>query len=159
MNDVPSYHALIRFCDFELDTESRELLKQGVKVRLQEQPFQILHVLLEQPGKVVTREELQRRIWPSDTFVDFDRGINFCINQIRAALGDDADRPRYIETLPRRGYRFIANIDSNGKMEPGDSASLILETPPPSRDNESEKEQIPHERYRQVARAGKPMPA
>jgi TolB-like protein len=110
MNDVPSSHALICFGRFELDTASRELLKQGVKVRLQEQPFQILLVLLEQPGRVVTREEFQRRIWPSDTFVDFDRGLYNAIKKLRESLDDSAESPRFIETLSRRGYRFIADI-------------------------------------------------
>jgi adenylate cyclase len=114
VNDVPPSHAIIRFGSFELDTESRELLKQGVKVRLQEQPFQILRVLLEQPGRVVTREELQRRIWPSDTFVDFDRGLYNAIKKLRESLDDSAESPRFIETLSRRGYRFIAAVTRNG---------------------------------------------
>jgi TolB-like protein/Tfp pilus assembly protein PilF len=100
----------IRFGTFELDPESGELRKQGLKVRLQEQPFQILQILLENPGKVVTREELQQRIWPSDTFVDFDHGVYNAIQKLREALGDSADTPRYIETLSRRGYRFIAPL-------------------------------------------------
>jgi TolB-like protein/Tfp pilus assembly protein PilF len=114
VNDVPSSRALIRFGGFELDAESRELLKQGVRVRLQEQPFQILQILLEQPGRVVTREELQRRIWPSDTFVDFDRGLYNAIKRLRESLDDSAETPRFIETLSRRGYRFIAEVAKNG---------------------------------------------
>ncbi|HET9306148.1 MAG TPA: winged helix-turn-helix domain-containing protein [Candidatus Sulfotelmatobacter sp.] len=110
MHDVPSPRALIRFGGFELDIESRELLKRGVKVRLQEQPFQILQVLLEQPGRVVSREELQRRIWPSDTFVDFDRGLYNAIKKLREYLDDSAESPVFIETLSRRGYRFIAEV-------------------------------------------------
>jgi adenylate cyclase len=113
VNDFPSSRALIRFGSFELDAESRELLKQGVKVRLQEQPFQILQVLLEQPSRVVTREELQRRIWPSDTFVDFDRGLYNAIKKLRESLDDSAESPRFIETLSRRGYRFIAAVTKN----------------------------------------------
>jgi len=113
VNEVPTSHALIRFGVFELDPESRELLKQGLKVRLQEQPFQILQILLERPGRVVTREELQRRIWPSDTFVDFDRGLYNAIKKLREALGDSAESPRFIETLSRRGYRFIAAVEGN----------------------------------------------
>ena len=112
-NALPS-HVLVRFGVFELDTESGELRKQGVKVRLQEQPFQILQALLEHPGRVVTREELQQRIWPSDTFVDFDRGLYNAIKRLREALGDSAENPRFIETLSRRGYRFIAAVDGNG---------------------------------------------
>ena len=111
----PSWsHTLIRFGVFELDTESGELRKQGIKVRLQEQPFQVLQVLLERPGKIVTREELQQRIWPSDTFVDFDRGLYNAIKKLREALGDSAESPRFIETLSRRGYRFIAAVNANG---------------------------------------------
>src|SRR5260370_12718514 len=114
VNDLPSSRTLIRFGSFELDTDSRELLKQGVKVRLQEQPFQILQVLLEHPGRVVTREELQRRIWPSDTFEDFDRGLYNAIKKLRESLDDSAESPRFIETLFRRGYRFIAEVTKNG---------------------------------------------
>ena len=111
----PSWsHTLIRFGVFELDAESGELRKQGIKVRLQEQPFQVLQVLLERPGKIVTREELQQRIWPSDTFVDFDRGLYNAIKKLREALGDSAESPRFIETLSRRGYRFIAAVNANG---------------------------------------------
>jgi adenylate cyclase len=116
VNDVPSFHALIRFGGFELDTDARELLKNGVKVRLQEQPFQILQVLLEQPGRVVSREELQRRIWLSDTFVDFDRGLYNAIKKLRESLDDSAESPRFIETLSRRGYRFIAEVTKNGDV-------------------------------------------
>ncbi len=102
---------MLRFGTFELDQNSGELLREGGKVRLQEQPLQILQILLEQPGKVVPREELRRRIWPSDTFVDFDHGINNAIKRLREALGDTAETPLYIETLPRRGYRFKASVD------------------------------------------------
>lgn len=116
MNDVPSFHARIRFGGFELDTDARELLKNGEKVRLQEQPFQILQVLLEQPGRVVSREELQRRIWPSDTFVDFDRGLYNAIKKLRESLDDSAESPRFVETLSRRGYRFIAEVTKNGDV-------------------------------------------
>jgi len=116
VNEAPTSHALIRFGVFELDTESRELRKQGLKVRLQEQPFQILQILLERPGRVVSREELQRRVWPSDTFVDFDRGLYNAIKKLREALGDSAENPRFIETLSRRGYRFVAAVGGNGHI-------------------------------------------
>ncbi len=102
---------LIRFGAFEVDLEAGELRKQGVKVRLQEQPFQVLTILLEKPGRVVTREELQKRLWSNDTFVDFETGVNTAIKKIREALGDSADNPRFVETLHRRGYRFIAPAD------------------------------------------------
>jgi len=119
--------APIRFGVFELDPESGELRKQGLKVRLQEQPFQILQILLERPGNVVTREELQRRVWPADTFVDFDQGLYNATKKLREALGDSADSPRYVETLSRRGYRFIGTVNGNG------SAALpAAEVPPKS---------------------------
>jgi len=126
VNDLPSSRTFIRFGGFELDTESRELLKQGVKVRLQEQPFHILQVLLEHPGRVVTREELQRRIWPSDTFVDFDRGLYNAIKKLRESLDDSAESPRFIETLSRRGYRFIAEVAKNGGGDRAAEASIAV---------------------------------
>src|SRR5215472_9804648 len=123
----------IHFGPFELDATEQQLRKRGVVLRLQPKQFVVLLMLAERAGEIVSRQEIQQRVWGDGTFVDFDRGINFCINQIRAALGDDADRPRYIETIPRRGYRFIAKIDANGKVEPDVSASLAPVTPPPSR--------------------------
>ena len=100
----------LRFGVFELDVRAGELRKHGLRVRLQEQPLQILSILLERSGEVVTREELQRRLWPADTFVDFDHGLNKAINKIREALGDSASSPRFVETVARRGYRFIAEV-------------------------------------------------
>ena len=100
---------VIRFGPFELDSKSGELRKFGVKIKLQDQPFQILQTLLEQPGKIVTREELRRRIWP-DAFVDFDHGLYNAVKRLREVLGDVADTPRFIETLPKRGYRFIGTV-------------------------------------------------
>jgi DNA-binding winged helix-turn-helix (wHTH) protein/Tol biopolymer transport system component len=102
----------IRFGIFEVDLHSGELRRQGYKVKLQDQPFQLLMMLLEHPGDVITREELQRQLWPADTFVDFERGLNRAINKLREALGDDADAPHFIETLPRRGYRFLAPVET-----------------------------------------------
>ncbi len=92
----------IRFGIFELDTLSGELLKAGTKVRLQEQPFQVLKALLERPGEVLSREELQRRLWPDETFVDFEDGLSTAVRKIRQALGDSASSPRFVETLPKR---------------------------------------------------------
>jgi TolB-like protein/Tfp pilus assembly protein PilF len=103
---------VVRFGEFELDQDAGELRRNADKIRLQEQPFQILQILLEQPGKVVQREELRKRIWPGDTFVDFDHGINNAIKRLREALGDTAETPRYIETLPRRGYRFLNAVEA-----------------------------------------------
>src|SRR5437868_12181042 len=102
---------MVHFGEFELDAAAGQLYRKGAKLRLQEQPSQILQVLLQRPGEVVTREELQQKIWPSDTFVDFDHGINNAIKRLREALGDAAETPHYIETLPRRGYRFIGKIE------------------------------------------------
>jgi TolB-like protein/DNA-binding winged helix-turn-helix (wHTH) protein/lipoprotein NlpI len=100
-----------RFGPYEVDFRAGELLKNGRKIRLQDQPFQILVMLLDQPGGVVTREELRQRLWPTDTFVDFDHGLNNAINKLRDALNDSADAPKFIQTLPRRGYRFIAEMN------------------------------------------------
>jgi DNA-binding winged helix-turn-helix (wHTH) protein len=110
---LPQNNARIaRFGVFELDLSAGELRKNGVKLRLQEQPFQVLALLLERAGEVVTREELQQKLWPSDTFVDFDHSLNTAINKVREALGDSASSPRYVETLARRGYRFIAPVQT-----------------------------------------------
>ena len=103
---------LIRFGFFEVDTRSGELRRQGSKVNLQEQPFRALVLLLERPGEVVTREELNKRLWPENTFVDFERGLNKAINKLRAALRDNAEKPCFIETLPQHGYRFIAPVEN-----------------------------------------------
>lgn len=100
----------VRFGAFEVDVEAGELRKNGLKVPLQEQPFRVLTLLLENPGKVVAREELQKRLWSADTFVEFDRGLNTAINKVREALGDSAAAPRFVETVPRRGYRFLASV-------------------------------------------------
>jgi DNA-binding winged helix-turn-helix (wHTH) protein len=105
---------IIRFGVFELDVRTGELRKQGSRVRLQEQPLQVLVSLLERPGDVLTREELREKLWPADTFVDFDHSLNTAVNKIREALGDSASSPRYVETLARRGYRFIAPVTSGG---------------------------------------------
>src|SRR5438445_3385708 len=113
MEHLRSVRASVRFGAFELDQDAGELRKQGTRMKLQEQPLQMLQVLLQRPGEVVTREELQQKIWPSDTFVDFDHGINNAIKRLREALGDTAETPRYVETLPRRGYRFIGKIECN----------------------------------------------
>lgn len=110
-------HKPIRFGLFELDPKAGELRKGGIKLRLQGQPLQILSLLLEHAGDVVTREELQQKLWPSDTFVDFDHSLNTAINKVREVLGDSASSPRYIETLARRGYRFIAPLQIETPVE------------------------------------------
>src|SRR5262249_40630084 len=111
MHNLRSSHAFLRFGTFDLDRHTGELRRDGARIRMQEQPLQILRILLERPGEIITREELQQRVWPSHTFVDFDHGINNAIKRLREALGDTADTPRYVETIPRRGYRFIGRIE------------------------------------------------
>jgi TolB-like protein/DNA-binding winged helix-turn-helix (wHTH) protein/Tfp pilus assembly protein PilF len=108
---------VVRFGAFELDLGSGELSKHGVRVKLRDKPFQILSVLVERPGEVITRRELQERLWPGDTFVEFENGLNNAISRLRESLGDNADRPLFIETLPRRGYRFVAPVE----VRPGPS--------------------------------------
>jgi len=110
MQDKPPASQTLRFSTFELDLRAGELRKQGVKVKIQEQPFRMLEMLLAHPGEVVTREDLRARLWPSDTFVDFDHGLNKAINKLREALGDSAESPRFIETLSKRGYRFVGDL-------------------------------------------------
>jgi len=118
MEEIQRWSAPIRFGVFEVDLRAGELRRQGFKVKLQEQPFQVLAMLLERPGGVVTREELQKKLWSSDTFVDFERGLNRAINKLREALADEAESPRFIETLPRRGYRFVAPVEADRTPEP-----------------------------------------
>jgi Tol biopolymer transport system component/DNA-binding winged helix-turn-helix (wHTH) protein len=101
---------VMQFGVFEVDLQAGELRKSGVKIKLQEQPFQILALLLERPGQVITREELRQRLWPVDTFVDFDHSLNSAVKKLRQALSDDSDNPRFVETLPRRGYRLIVPV-------------------------------------------------
>src|SRR6201995_65738 len=110
MDGATKRDRVLRFSVFEVDLGSGELFKQGRKVKLQGQPFELLLALLERPGAVITREELKQKVWPSDTIIDFDHGLNRAVNKVREALGDSADTPRFIETLPRRGYRFIGAI-------------------------------------------------
>src|SRR6202044_3489634 len=101
---------VVRFGTYEVSLQSGEVRKAGVKIRVQQQPLKLLEVLLERPGEVVTREELRSRVWPNESFGDFDQAVNIAIAKLRSALGDSADNPRYIETLPKRGYRFIADV-------------------------------------------------
>src|SRR6267142_1132492 len=118
-----------RFGAFEVDLRAGEVYKHGIRLKLQDQPFQVLAVLLEHSGDVVTREELRQKLWPADTFVDFDTGLNSAIKKLRDVLGDSAEEPRYIETLPRRGYRFIAPVE-NGNGDLPASAAVEEELAP-----------------------------
>jgi DNA-binding winged helix-turn-helix (wHTH) protein len=102
--------AILRFDLYVLDLRAGELFKSGRKIKLQEQPFRILAMLLEHPGELVTREELRQRLWSENTFVDFEHSLNTAIKKLRRALGDEADKPRFVETLPRRGYRFLGSL-------------------------------------------------
>src|SRR5947208_10757975 len=134
--EPPRHTSVVQFGTYEIALHSGELRRAGVRIRVQQQPLRLLEILLERPGEVVTREELRSQIWPNESFGDFDQAVNVAIAKLRGALGDSADNPRYIETLPRRGYRFIADVavvnQSINKMEfvhPGasgkeDSATL-----------------------------------
>src|SRR5205807_9030498 len=106
---------ILRFGVFEVDVRAGEVRKQGARIKLQEQPFHVLTVLLRRPGEVVTREELPSQNWSADTFVDFDNSLNTAIDKLREALGDSTDNPRFIETLPRRGYRIITPVTNEGR--------------------------------------------
>ena len=117
MKDSNARPRLLRFSVFEVDLRTGELRKQGLKVKLQGQPFQVLAMLLERPGELVTREEIREKLWPGDTFIDFEHSVNNSIKRVREALGDDAAAPRFIETLPRHGYRFIAPVDGGAMQE------------------------------------------
>jgi Tol biopolymer transport system component/DNA-binding winged helix-turn-helix (wHTH) protein len=121
MAETPSRPRLVGFGAFEADVQTGELRKDGVKLKFGGQPFQVLAILLEFPGEVVTREELQKRLWP-DTFVDVERNLNSAINKIREVLGDSADSPRFVETLPRRGYRFIAPVENSSLLTSEDTS-------------------------------------
>src|SRR3954454_23812258 len=117
MPDVPE-NGRIRFGSFDFDPRTRELRRDAVPVRLQPQPAQILGLLLSHAGQIVTRESLRDAVWGDGTTVDFDRGLNFCIAQIRSALGDSAESPLYLKTLPKRGYQFIAPVASSSAPPP-----------------------------------------
>ena len=120
---------LLRFGVFEVDLTAGELRKNGARIRLQEQPFQVLTALLQNAGQVVTRDELRERIWPADTFVDFDHSLNTAVNKIRESLGDSASSPRFVETLARRGYRFIAPVDTVATATTASAATQDQGTP------------------------------
>ncbi|HMD05966.1 MAG TPA: winged helix-turn-helix domain-containing protein [Candidatus Acidoferrum sp.] len=119
-----------RFGAFEVDVRAGEVYKHGIRLKLQDQPFQVLAVLLEHAGDVVTREELRQKLWPADTFVDFDTGLNTAIKKLRDVLADSAEEPRYIETLPRRGYRFIARVENGDLPAPVPIEKRLAMVPP-----------------------------
>ena len=135
MREFPSSVRSVRFGVFEVDLRAGELRKKGIRIRLQGQPFLLLITLLKQRGEVVTREEVRRMLWPEDTFVDFDHSLGTAINKLREALGDSAANPRFIETLPRRGYRFVAPIEVVGASE---EVPIVNEAPPKEQEPASE---------------------
>ena len=111
------FPAIVRFDVFEIDLQAGELRKEGRKVKVQEQPFRVLSLLLRRPGQLVTREELREQLWPADTFVDFDHGLNSAVARLREALRDSADKPRFIETMAKRGYRFISPLEASNRPD------------------------------------------
>src|SRR6202035_195882 len=125
----PRLNSVVRFGTYEVSLQSGEVRKAGLKIRVQQQPMKLLETLLERPGEVVTREELRSRVWPNESFGDFDQPLNIAIAKLRSALGDSAENPRFIETLPKRGYRFIADVsvaDADGRpKKPGSMASDV----------------------------------
>jgi DNA-binding winged helix-turn-helix (wHTH) protein len=134
---APQQSRRYRFGTFEADAATGELRRQGIRTKLNAQPFQVLCMLLERPGELLTREEISRELWPDGTFVDYEHGVNSAINRIREALGDTAVSPRFVETLARRGYRFVAPVERIGEQIPAQITPT--ETPTePSHDPEPE---------------------
>src|ERR1700686_1888654 len=117
MQEFPSSVRSVRFGVFEVDLRAGELRKKGIRIRLQGQPYSLLTALLKQPGEVVSRDELRSALWTQDTFVDFDHSLGPAVNKLREVLGDSAANPRFVETVPRRGYRFIAPVVIVGESE------------------------------------------
>jgi len=141
VQQVPNGNGTVRFGSFEADLHSGEVRKAGSRVKLQEQPFKVLQVLLERPGALVTREELRSRIWPDESFGDFDHAVNVAVGKLRAALGDSADNPCFVETIPRRGYRFVALLeDSPVYTEPAEPVATV---DPPSGGKTGRKRMLP----------------
>jgi DNA-binding winged helix-turn-helix (wHTH) protein len=138
---------VIFFEEFEADLRTRELRRRGVKVRLPDQSFQILAMLLEQRGELVTRDQIRHKLWPSDTFVDFDHGLNNAVNRLREALGDSADAPCFVQTLPRRGYRFIGTLNGALLVKAGTLSKAQTEDGKLGQDSgEPDRTQIPKRR-------------
>ena len=131
MVPLASSGRLVRFEAFEFDRHTLELRKHELKIKLSGQPIEVLAMLLARPGELVTREELQKRLWPHDTIVEFEHSINAAVKTLRRALGDSADEPRYIETLARRGYRFIARVEPHQPLAPSSEKSGTIDDSPP----------------------------
>jgi TolB-like protein/tetratricopeptide (TPR) repeat protein len=149
---IADFVGTVRFGPFDVDLRTGELRKKGFKIRLQDKPFQILAALLERPGDLVTRDELQRRLWPADTFVDFDNRLNTALNKLRESLGDSAGEPRYIETFPRRGYRFMAHVSKTGKKRGTMLAVLPFENLSGDQEQEYFSDGLTEEMITQLAR-------
>jgi DNA-binding winged helix-turn-helix (wHTH) protein len=131
VKEVGPLHRVIRFDAFDVDLRNDEVRKHGFRIRLQDQPFHVLQILLEHAGELVTREELQRQIWPADTFVDFEKGLNNAIKRLRDALGDSVEQSRFIETLSKRGYRFMGAVEELGngaRMPAGPTAAVTVDS-------------------------------
>jgi DNA-binding winged helix-turn-helix (wHTH) protein len=132
--ESPPPNSVVRFGTYEVSLQSGEVRKAGLRIRVQQQPLKLLEILLEHPGEVVTREELRSRVWPNESFGDFDQALNIAIGKLRSALGDSAENPRFIETLPKRGYRFIADVsvlDTDARpRRPGSVAGNLPATKP-----------------------------
>src|SRR5258707_15583033 len=135
MGQPADLRRILCFGSFEVDVVSGELRRQGLKIRLQDQPFRLLVLLLDRAGDVVTRDEVRETLWPADTYVDFDHSLNTAVRKLREALGDSAETPRYVETLARRGYRFVAPVAEPGPAaQPANSADadVAFPSPPPT---------------------------
>src|SRR5438045_3770705 len=134
--------SVVRFAEFELDLRTAELRKRGLRLRLPEQSFQVLAMLVARPGELVTREEMRQKLWPADTFVDFDHGLNAAVNKLREALSDSASTPRFIETLPKRGYRFLFPLSAN-RAGATETDTDLPYTTPPAEDSDTPAESVP----------------
>jgi TolB-like protein/DNA-binding winged helix-turn-helix (wHTH) protein len=120
---------IVRFGQFEFDLQTGELRRRGLEVKIAGQPLQILAILLEHPGQVITREQIQRKLWPADTFVEFEQSLNAAVKRLREALGESADNPRFLETVPRRGYRFIAPVDKQSQVSTLHRLGIVVPEP------------------------------
>src|SRR5436190_20064082 len=129
MGQLADPHQILRFGSFEVDVTSGELRRQGLRIRLQDQPFRLLVLLLDHAGDVVTRDKVRETLWPADTHVDFDHSLNTAVRKLREALGDSGEAPRYVETIARRGYRFIAPVAPVPTVQVAHSADAAV-TPP-----------------------------
>ncbi len=156
--DAAPTRLVYRFATYEADPATGELRKAGVRLRLPEQPFRVLIMLLERPGELITREEIRQQLWPADTFVDFDHGLNTVINRLRETLGDSAANPRFIETLARRGYRFLAPVEVTGSASAAavSPTAAVEPTSPPVENSRNIKGALPALNGRMAAVLTKP---